>query len=277
MKFLKLSALALTITLLPCGSSQATAQNPTVMQKRYCLAFDLRKDPALIAQYKHVHTREGIWPEIPKGIKAVGIKDMEIYLWDTRMFMVLETPLNWDYDTEMAKLGKLERQQEWGDFVWQFQQFLPYSKNGEKWMHMESVFHLNPAGLTGTATTGYTEPVYDKPTKRYCATLDLKDDPELIREYRRYHSPAVHWPEIANGIRSVGILDMQIYLIGNRMFMVAQTVPEFDWDAGMKKLSMLERQPEWASLMSKFQQKLPGTKTLNWELMENVFDLDRDF
>ncbi len=247
------------------------------MQKRYCMALDLRNDPALIKQYRHVHTKEGIWPEIPRGIKEVGITDMEIYLWQTRMFMILEVPVDWDYDKEMALLGTLEKQPEWSDYVWQFQQLIPWSVNGEKWMQMENVFQLNPTGKKETAKSGYTEPVYDKPTKRFCATLDLKDNPALMAEYRKYHSPGTHWPEIAAGIRSVGILDMQIYLIGNRMFMVAQTEPSFDYDKQMQKLSTLERQDEWGTLMQKFQQALPGTPAIKWELMENVFDLNRDF
>ncbi len=284
MKLLKTAALILIIALVPCGkshcslqNSQTSTKNNSIMQKRYSLALDLRNDSVLIRQYKQVHTKEGIWPEIPSGIKSVGITDMEIYLWDNRMLMILEAPLNWDYDSQMAKLGTLEKQPEWSDYVWQFQQLLPYSKNGEKWMPMENVFQLNSAGLNETATSGYTEPVYDKPTKRFCATLDLKDNPELISQYRKYHSPGVHWPEIAKGIRSVGILDMQIYLIGNRMYMIAQTVPDFQWDAQMRKLSTLEKQKDWETLMKKFQQALPGTKEVKWELMENVFDLNRDF
>lgn len=279
MNSLKIFVLFALVAMVPNGRSHGSSPtlNKTIMQKRYCLAFDLRKDAALMSQYKHVHTKEGIWPEIPRGIKEVGITDMEIYLWDNRMFMILEAPAGWDYDSQMARLGKLDRQAEWSDYVWQFQQLLPYSKNGEKWMAMENVFQLNPTGLNEKAEAGYTEPVYDKPTRRYCATLDLKDNPELIREYRYYHSPAAHWPEIAKGIRAVGILDMQIYLIGNRMFMIAQTVPDFQWDTQMQKLSTLEKQKDWESLMKKFQQALPGTKELKWELMENVFDLNRDF
>ncbi len=274
MNRLKFSAFIL-IGLLSANS--AFSQKTSIMQKRYCMALDLRNDPALISQYKKVHTKEGIWPEIPRGIKECKVSDMEIYLWDNRMFMILEAPLSWDYDTQMAKMGTLERQQEWGTYVWQFQQLLPWDKKGEKWMRMENVFQLNPSGMKETAESGYTEPVYDRPTKRFCATLDLKDDPGLISEYRRYHSPATHWPEIAKGIRSVGILDMQIYLIGNRMFMIAETLPDFDWDKQMQKLSALERQKDWATLMLKFQQALPGTREVNWALMENVFDLDRDF
>jgi L-rhamnose mutarotase len=247
------------------------------MQKRYCMTLDLRNDPALIRQYKHVHTREGIWPEIPRGIKEAGITDMEIYLWETRMFMILEAPLNWDYDSQMARLGKMEKQPEWSDYVWQFQQLVPWSEYGEKWVPMENVFRLNTDGSTGNARTGYTEPVYDKPTQRFCATLDLKDNPDLIREYRLYHSTGAHWPVISEGIKAVGILDMQIYLLGNRMFMIAETVPGFNWDEQMKKLSTLEKQADWEALMKKFQQALPGTPEVKWELMEKVFDLNRDF
>jgi L-rhamnose mutarotase len=141
---------------------------------------------------------------------------------------------------------------------------------------MENVFQLNPTGLRETAQGGYSEPVYNQPTKRFCATLDLKDNPDLISQYRKYHSSA-HWPEISKGIKSVGILDMQIYLIGNRMFMVVQTVPDFNWEVQMKKLSTLDKQQEWETLMHTFQQALPGTKEVKWELMENVFDLNRDF
>ncbi len=241
------------------------------------MALDLRNDANLIRQYKHVHTKEGIWPEIPRGIKEVGISDMEIYVWGTRMFMIMETPLNWDYNKEMARLGTLEKQAEWGKYVWQFQQVVPWAKPSEVWVQMENVFQLNPAGLIETAQSGYTEPIYDKPTKRYCQTLDLKDNPELIKAYRKYHSPGTHWPEIARGIKAVGILDMQIYLVGNRMFMIVQTGPDFQWDQQMAKLSTLERQPEWAALMLNFQQALPGISAVTWERMEQVFDLNRDF
>jgi L-rhamnose mutarotase len=250
--------------------------NTTAMHKRYCLTLDLRNDPALISQYKKVHTKEGIWPEIPRGIKEVGISDMEIYRWGNRMFMIVEAPLGWDYDREMERLGTLEKQAEWSDYVWQFQQYVPWSKNGEKWMQMEKVFSLNPQGKKESPATGYSEPSYTTPTQRFCATLDLKNNPGLIAEYRKYHAED-HWPVISDGIRSVGILDMQIYLIGNRMFMIAETRPGFDWDRDMKKLSTLEKQQDWETLMHQYQQALPGDKEIKWERMEKVFDLDRDF
>ena len=63
--------------------------------------------------------------------------------------------------------------------------------------------------------------------KRYCQTLELVDDPELIRKYCEVHSHV--WPEVIEGQRQVGILDMEIYLNGNRVFMICDTVDDFDW------------------------------------------------
>lgn len=76
--------------------------------------------------------------------------------------------------------------------------------------------------------TGYKMKEYGIPTKRYCQTLDLKDDPELISEYRKRHTENEAWPEILQGIRSVGILEMEIYILDNRLFMIVETPFDFD-------------------------------------------------
>lgn len=82
---------------------------------------------------------------------------------------------------------------------------------------------------------GYRVKSYDQPVKRYCQTLDLKDNPELIAEYRKRHSEGQAWPEIIQGIREVGILEMEIYILGNRLFMIVETPLDFDWDTAMKR------------------------------------------
>ena len=68
-----------------------------------------------------------------------------------------------------------------------------------------------------TSKTGYQVQSYDVPVKRYCQTLDLRDSPELIAEYRKRHSQAEAWPEILAGIWEVGILEMEIYILGTRL------------------------------------------------------------
>jgi L-rhamnose mutarotase len=77
---------------------------------------------------------------------------------------------------------------------------------------------------------GYRVKEHGCSTKRYCQTLELKDVPELIQEYIMFHSQAYAWPEIREGIRSVGILEMEIYISGNRLFMIVETPLDFDWD-----------------------------------------------
>ena len=76
---------------------------------------------------------------------------------------------------------------------------------------------------------GYKMKEYDIPTKRYCQTLSLKNDPMLIEEYRKIHSEEKAWPEIRAGIRAVGILEMEIYILGSQLFMIIETPLDFDW------------------------------------------------
>jgi L-rhamnose mutarotase len=111
-------------------------------------------------------------------------------------------------------------------------------------------------------------------TKRYCQTLELKDDPELIREYIKRHDRAHHWPEIRDGIRAVGILEMEIYLLGTTLFMIVETPLDFEWDKAFKKLAGMPRQSEWEEYMSLFQQTKSGRSSEEkWKLMNRIFYL----
>lgn len=110
--------------------------------------------------------------------------------------------------------------------------------------------------------------------KRYCQMLELCDDAELIEAYIQEHSRV--WPEIQKGILSVGILDMQIYALGNRLFMIVDTVDDFDWEKDNARLASLPRQAEWEAYMAKFQGANPNAKsTEKWRLMEKIFELDK--
>lgn len=122
--------------------------------------------------------------------------------------------------------------------------------------------------------SGFPVQSYSVPVKRYCQTLDLRDNPELIAEYRRRHSADHIWPEILAGIREVGILEMEIYILGTRLFMIVETPLDFDWDTAMARLDTLPRQQEWEEYMSIFQQVLPGMSSAEkWRPMERMFHL----
>ncbi|MGB7281670.1 MAG: L-rhamnose mutarotase [Candidatus Acidiferrum sp.] len=110
--------------------------------------------------------------------------------------------------------------------------------------------------------------------RRYCLTLDLKDDPELIAEYKRFHEKI--WPEITKSIRDAGIEDMEIYLLGTRMFMVMEVNERFSFEAKAQSDGDNPKVREWEELMWKFQEPLaeagPGEK---WLLMERIFKLEK--
>lgn len=125
-----------------------------------------------------------------------------------------------------------------------------------------------------TKLTGYKVQEYKQPVKRYCQTLDLKDDPELIKEYVKRHSEAEAWPEIRAGIREVGILEMELYILGTRLFMIVETPLDFEWESAMVKLATLDRQAEWEEYMSIFQIAKPGASSAEkWQLMDRMFYL----
>lgn len=110
-------------------------------------------------------------------------------------------------------------------------------------------------------------------TRRYCLTLDLKDDPALIAEYRQHHRTI--WPEVTDCMREAGIVGMEIYLLGARMFMIMDVGAKFSF----KDKAMIEREnpkvQEWEQLMWKFQRPMPEAKPgEKWLLMERIFKLE---
>jgi L-rhamnose mutarotase len=109
-------------------------------------------------------------------------------------------------------------------------------------------------------------------TRRYCLTLDLKEDPELIAEYKRHHERV--WPEITESIRDSGIEDMEIYLLGARLFMIMEVDDRFSFDAKAAADRVNPKVREWEELMWKFQKPLPEAKPgEKWLLMERIFML----
>ena len=109
--------------------------------------------------------------------------------------------------------------------------------------------------------------------RRFCLTLDLKDDPALIAEYKRYHDQI--WPEITQSMRDLGVEDMEIYLLGTRLFMIMEVKEGFSFEAKARAERENPKVRDWEDLMWKFQQALPeagpGEK---WLPMERIFKLE---
>ncbi|UBM57785.1 L-rhamnose mutarotase [Marinilongibacter aquaticus] len=108
--------------------------------------------------------------------------------------------------------------------------------------------------------------------ERYCFALDLVDDPELIAEYEKYHEKI--WPEIEENIKASGILDMEIYRIENRLFMIMETEDGFSFEKKDEIAAQSSKDQEWEELMWKYQKALPTAKSgEKWLLMKRIFKL----
>ncbi len=112
------------------------------MKRKYCLALDLKNDPQAIESYKEAHLQKNFRPEIAASIKQAGVTNMEIFLTGNRLFMIMEV----EADFDLAQKAKMDAEnpsvQEWENFVSNFQQPLPWAKEGEKWVMMEQIFQL---------------------------------------------------------------------------------------------------------------------------------------
>jgi L-rhamnose mutarotase len=113
--------------------------------------------------------------------------------------------------------------------------------------------------------------------KRYCKTLQLENNPGFIEEYKKLHAMGNAWPEITQGMKDVGIIDMEIYLDGTTLFMIMDTQQNFDHDKAMDKLAMLPRQSEWEATVSKYQKtSLSSSAKEKWRLIDRIFKLDQN-
>ena len=111
--------------------------------------------------------------------------------------------------------------------------------------------------------------------KRFCKTMELRHDAKLIEAYKKAHAKGAGWPEITKGMREVGIIDMEIYLLGTKLFMIMDTIPDFDHDKAMAELATKPRQSEWEAHMSQFQDSSPdATADQKWQLMERIYKIE---
>ena len=110
---------------------------------------------------------------------------------------------------------------------------------------------------------------------RYVLTVDLRDDPAAIEEYKEHHRRV--WPEVLRSLRQIGVLEMDIYLLGRRLTMVMDVVSGFDLKESFAIHAASDpRCREWEELMKTFQVPPPmaGPGDM-WARMEPVFQLNQ--
>ncbi len=109
--------------------------------QHYALTLNLKGDPAAIEQYKAHHQR--VWPEVEQALKAVGVREMKIFLLGRRMFMYITTADGFNPARDFARYLTLHpRCREWDDLMRTFQERVPEAGDGEWWAAMEQVYEL---------------------------------------------------------------------------------------------------------------------------------------
>lgn len=122
--------------------------------------------------------------------------------------------------------------------------------------------------------SGYKQKQHTASIKRFVQTLTLNSNEEARREYIKWHSPEHNWKEIRNGIREVGIIEMEIYILGNTLVMIVDAPEDFDWGKAMARLATLPRQAEWEAFVSQFQGcNANATSDEKWQMMQRIFYL----
>ena len=108
--------------------------------------------------------------------------------------------------------------------------------------------------------------------KRFCLTLNLRPDPELISEYIEHHR--VGRPEIHESIRNAGVLDMQIYHFDGTLFMIMDTTDDFTFERKAEMDRVNPAVQAWESLMSRYQNvSTASDPSTRWRQMERIFKL----
>lgn len=119
---------------------------------------------------------------------------------------------------------------------------------------------------------GYVQKLSGGKLKRYVQFLEISEEPELVAQYRKWHSEEYSWKEVRDGIREVGILEMEIYILGSKLVMIVDTPADFEWEKAMARLATLPRQAEWEAFVSKFQGSSAEARSdEKWQPMERMF------
>ena len=115
------------------------------------------------------------------------------------------------------------------------------------------------------------------PLQRRCFALDLRDDPQVIEKYKHWHRPGGPPAEVTRSLREAGIASLDIYLIGNRLFMIMDSDPAAAASARSTDDDDNPHVRAWEALMGELQQELPfakrGAGAGKWQLLEHIYSL----
>jgi L-rhamnose mutarotase len=110
-----------------------------------------------------------------------------------------------------------------------------------------------------------------------CFAVDLKEDKDTIERYRKLHMPGGPPAAVTRSLRDAGIELLEIYLIGNRLFMIMEVDGHYSADEKARLDARIPEVQTWNALMETLQQELPfansDAASGKWQRMEHIYSL----
>lgn len=109
--------------------------------------------------------------------------------------------------------------------------------------------------------------------RSYGLTLNLKDDPAVIEEYKHYHLAI--WPEVEASLQRAGVLSIRIFLGARQLFMYMEVQDDFDEASYVNQYLQEPRAVEWENLMQRMQEPVPYARPGEWwTFLEPIYTLN---
>jgi L-rhamnose mutarotase len=256
-----------------CGSDYKKAEQVQLI-KRYCWMADLQEDEDLIEEYKH-ELRSEQWKRVCEIMKERGVLDYEIYQFENRLLMIVETELDFNIVEFGREIGEMDDVRQWAGRMDRYFQTIEGFEDSGWWVFLDRVYKLEQKKEYGK-NDGYIVKRADAPVRRICDARELVDEPAQIAKYKELHAMGMAWPEITQGMKDAGMIDLEIYSAGNRTFEITEIPADTDINEIWTKIDNGPRVSEWGALMRPLDAPFTDEngKPLANQLMERIFKLN---
>jgi L-rhamnose mutarotase len=235
---------------------------------------DLQEDEGLINGYRR-ELKSGQWKKMCKQFRENGVLDYQIYLFNNRLFGVLETDLDFSLQNFAFRMYSTGQAREWIRRTGKYFKRIEGFEDSGRWVMTERVYKLNQKreyNMLG----GYPAKRAPGPVRRTCDARRLVNEPAKIEKYKRLHAMGMAWPEITMGMIDAGVIDLEIYSAGNRTFEMTEVPAGADLEKIWAKIDNGPRSAEWGALVGPLDVPFvdKNGRPLENQLMERIFKLN---
>ena len=242
--------------------------------KRYCWMADLQEDEDLIEEYKQ-ELRSKQWKRVCEIMKGRGVLDYEIYQFENRLLMIIETELDFNVVEFGREISGMDEVRQWAGRMNRYFQTIEGFENSGWWVFLERVYKLEQKKKYNKFG-GYVVKRAGESVRRICDARELVDEPGQVAKYKGLHAMGEAWPEITQSMIDGGMIDLEIYLAGNRTFEVTEVPADADVEKMWARIDNGPRSAEWGTLMGPLDVRFidENGRPLDNQLMERVFKLN---